>query len=415
MGIYAYTATDGAAALVEGTLIADTPRQARDRLRDQGLAVHEIADSEASRRSRTPTLQRLLGVLGRRPDVSGFLRELATLLQVGVPMLEALDTALRAMPRRSGLRRTLLGVREKIAAGASLADAFAEARFRVSRLVFDDVTVAMTRVGEDSGGLAEVLDQVAAYQERGKQFRSRLGSALAYPAVVLLTGVGVSVFLMTYVVPGLLDSLRESGHELPWITRVVKGASDLLVVHGWWLALIGLTLIAALVAVRRTARGRMTLDRWTLQLPGVGEIVRKQAVVRLSFVLSTLMRSGVGFERAIGIAQRSTSNRVLRQSLIDCERAVQEGRDIGPALENSGGSGRGFGGTVVQVFTLGQASGQLEDMLDRLAESYDRQVSTLTGRLTALIEPVLILLLAVVVGAIAFATILPILEIGNAL
>ena len=414
MGIYAYAATDAAAALVEGTLIADSPRQARDRLRDQGLHVHEISDAETTGRSRASLLQTVRGVLGRRPDVSGFLRELATLLQVGVPMLEALDTALGAMPRRSGLRRALLGVREKIAAGASLADAFGEALFR-GRQVFDEVTVAMTRVGEDAGGLAEVLVQIAAYQERGQQFKSRLGSALAYPLVVLLTGIGVSVFLMTYVVPGLLDSLRESGSQLPWITQLVKGVSDLLVRHGGWLLLAGIVLVAGFIVIRRTSRGRMTLDRWMLQLPGVGEIVRKQAVVRLSFVLSTLMRSGVGFERAIAIAQRSTRNRVLRQTLVECEKAVQEGRDLGDALNASGGGGGGFGGTVVQVFTLGQASGQLEEMLDRLAEGYDRQVSTLTGRLTALLEPVLILLLAVVVGAIAFATILPILEIGNAM
>ena len=414
MGVYSYSATDHSATLVQGTLIADTPREARNRLRDQGLSIHEIEESDevTSGGDHFSVFRGLWGMMGRRPDTATFLRELATLLEVGVPMLEALDTALSALPpRQRAFRRALLKVRERVASGQSLAEAMRDATW-YDRSLFDEVTVAMTQVGEDAGGLGEVLDQVASYQERGRQFKNRLGSALAYPAVVLLTGIGVSVFLMTYVVPGLLESLNEAGRDLPWITQLVKSLSDLLVGYGWLLILLMLGLIGGCFAVRQSKQGRFLLHRTILQLPGIGDIARKQAVVRLSFVLSTLMRSGLGFEQAIRIAQRSASNLVLREALVKCEQAVQEGRDIAPALASSGG---GFPQTVVQVFALGQASGRLEDMLDRLAQSYDRQVSTLTGRMTALLEPVLILMLAVVVGAIAFATILPILEIGNAL
>ncbi|MEM8738831.1 MAG: type II secretion system F family protein [Planctomycetota bacterium] len=409
MGIYSYQASDGAAEVMRGTLIADTPREARNRLRDQGLSVLEVEEDATSSTPQGSTLLNLLGKAAcRRPDTSGFLRELATLLEVGAPMLEALGTALH--PQRGGLNGVLLRLRERVATGASLAEAMGEARLH-GRPVFDEVTVAMTQVGEDAGNLGDVLNEVALYAERGRQFKNRLTSALAYPAVVLLTGLGVSVFLMTYVVPGLLESLTESGRPLPWITRVVKGGSDFLVGYGWVFAIASGASIAAGVLVHRSPRGRYKLHGLLLRLPGVGDVIRKQAVVRISFVLSTLIRSGVGFERAIGIAQRSTQNLVLRRALKNCETAVHEGRDLGPALESSGS----FPGAVVQVFTLGQASGRLEDMLDRLADSYHRQVNTLTDRLTALIEPVLILVLAVVVGAIAFATILPILEIGNAL
>jgi len=409
MGVYSYQAADGAAEVLRGTLIADTPREARNRLRDQGLSVLEIEEDAPPHNANAITLLGLLAKWFRRkPDTSGFLRELATLLEVGAPMLEALDTALN--PRRGGFHRVLLKLRERVAAGASLAEGMRDARLH-GRPVFDDVTVAMTQVGEDAGSLGEVLNQVALYQERGKQFKNRLASALAYPVVVLLTGIGVSVFLMTYVVPSLLESLTESGQALPWITQVVKGFSDFLVGYGALLALVVAAAAVSMSIVYRSPRGRHRVHALILKLPGLGDIARKQAVVRLSFVLSTLMRSGVGFEQAIGIAQRSTNNLVLREALVNCEQAVHEGRDIGPALEASGG----FPGAVVQVFTLGQASGRLEDMLDRLADSYHRQVNTLTDRLTALLEPILILLLAVIVGAIAFATILPILEIGNVL
>lgn len=413
MGVYSYTATDHTAAMVQGTLIADTPREARNRLRDQGLSIHEIAESDNGQAAGNSVLfSKLQGWARRRPDTSTFLRELATLLEVGVPMLEALDTALSALPssRKRGFGRSLLKVREQVSSGQSLAEAMGEATLH-GRALFDEVTVAMTQVGEDAGGLGEVLGQVATYQERGRQFKNRLGSALAYPVVVLLTGIGVSLFLMTYVVPGLLESLTEAGRELPWITQAVKGTSDLLMNYGWLLLITLVAITSVFMASYQSARGRKYLHQMILKLPGVGDIVRKQAVVRLSFVLSTLMRSGLGFEQAIRIAQRSTSNLILRDALVTCEQSVHEGRDLAPALEATGA----FPKTVVQVFALGQASGRLEDMLDRLAESYDRQVSTLTGRLTALLEPVLIILLAVIVGAIAFATILPILEIGNAL
>lgn len=412
MGVYTYSATDSAAALIRGTLIADTPREARNRLRDQGLSVLDVAEDTAREKQQRSSLLGLAArATHRRPDTSGFLRELATLLEVGAPMLEAIDTAIK--PQRGGFYQVLLKLRERVGAGAGLAEAMQDARLH-GRPVFDEVTVAMTRVGEDAGDLGDVLNQVAAYQERGRQFKNRLVSALAYPAVVLLTGIGVSVFLMTYVVPGLLESLNEAGRELPWITQVVKGASDLLIGYGWVLLILSALTITAFILIRRSDAGRYQLHRLLLRLPGVGDIARKQAVVRMSFVLSTLMRSGVGFEEAIRIAQHSTSNLVLRHALVDCEQAVQEGRDLAPALEASGDGGA-FPQTVVQVFALGQASGRLEEMLDRLAESYDRQITTLTDRLTALLEPVLILLLAVIVGAIAFATILPILEIGNAL
>ncbi|MEM9420572.1 MAG: type II secretion system F family protein, partial [Planctomycetota bacterium] len=209
MGVYTYLATDGAASVVEGTLIADTPREARNRLRDQGLSVHEI-NSEATTQAGPLHGSTLLGFLAkwlhRKPDTSGFLRELATLLEVGSPMLEALDTAIKT--RRGSFHRVLLKLRERVAAGSSLAEAMRASEL-YGRPVFDDVTVAMAQVGEDAGGLGDVLNQVASYEERGKQFKNRLATALAYPALVMLTGIGVSVFLMTYVVPGLLDSLTE--------------------------------------------------------------------------------------------------------------------------------------------------------------------------------------------------------------
>jgi type II secretory pathway component PulF len=182
---------------------------------------------------------------------------------------------------------------------------------------------------------------------------------------------------------------------------------------GWWwailLAIAGLA--AAISAVLRTDRGRMRWHRMQLRIPLVGELIRKQAIARTAMVMSTLLGSGVVFVRALQIAQRTVRNRVLREALVACEQAVYAGRDIADALEAT----RAFPPLVVHVFAVGQASGRLEEMLAGLAADYDSMVDVTLSRLTTLLEPITMILLAIAVGFIAFATILPILEAGNVL
>jgi type II secretory pathway component PulF len=161
----------------------------------------------------------------------------------------------------------------------------------------------------------------------------------------------------------------------------------------------------------RTPRGRGAWDRFVLKVPILGDLIRKQAIVRICVVIGTLLKSGVVFVRAVQIAQRTTANRVLREALVECERAINAGGDIGEAIERTAA----FPPMVVQVFAVGQQSGRLEEMLDRLAETYDQQVSTAAARLTAVLEPLLIVALALVVLFIVLATVLPILEAGNAI
>ena len=412
MGVFQYIATDVDLTVARGTVVADSPRQARDELRQRGLNVHELAPH--AERLSLSLLGRLIsgarftgrGGFRRQAQLVAFVRELSTLLGVGMPLLEALDTLARQAGRRSALRPTILALRERVAAGQSLAEAMRE-----QGTAFDAVTVSMTEVGEDAGTLETVLEELAEFKERSAQLRGKIGTALIYPAIVLAMGIGVSLFLMTYVVPALLEGLAEAGQELPRLTLWVKAASDLLI-NWWWALVVALVVIGGSFTVAvKSARGRWHFDRLVLQLPGVGDLVRKQAVVRAAFVIATLMRSGIAFERAVAIAQRSMRNVVLRDALARCERAVRAGRDIGVALEDT----RAFPLAVVQVFALGQHSGRMEEMLERLAKDYDRQVAAAAAQLTAVLEPVLIVLLASLVGAIAFATILPILEAGHVL
>jgi general secretion pathway protein F len=403
VAVYSYKAFDAqaaglAAASLSGNVAADTPRQARDLLRKRGLTVERLAEVQPTKPRR---------VSGRRRDqykVTSFARELSTLLAVGTPLSEALETI--ANQYRGSFHRTVLLLREQVLAGSSLAAAMA-----TQPEVFDELCHNLIEVGEDSGTLDASLDRLAQFRERRAQIRGKLGTALLYPCVVLITAIGVSVFLMTYVVPNILQPLVEEGRPLPLPTRIVKSVSDFLVQWGWLAAIGVLAAVGFWIAMLRTKRGRWLWDWLLLRLPLVGSMVSKASFVRIAIVVETLLVGGVVFVRAIQVAAKNTRNVVLRDALMRCEAAVSAGRDIGPALE----AAKAFPPLVIQVFSVGQQSGRLEEMLQRLAKDYDEQVAAAAQRLTALLEPVLILLLAVIVATVALATMLPILEAGDVL
>lgn len=401
MAVFTYTASDPAAREVAGSMVADTPRQARDRLRAQRLSVHRLAQRNTPRRA---SWRRWLERSPNRRDVTAGIRELATLLAVGTPLLDALDTVRQG--RRGLMGMTLARIRDRVAAGESLGDAMAD-----QPAVFDAAAVRMAAIGAQTGGLDQSLDQLADLRERSAGFRNRLLSALLYPLIVAVVGVGVCLFLMTRVVPDLLATLIESGRPLPWVTQVVKTASDALLSHGL-LGLAGCLALGALgAALLSTPSGRWLRDSAVLRTPLIGPLAIKQNVGRVSALLASLLRAGLTFEEAATISAESCGNRVIARCLTNAVDAIRRGRDIGPAMDVAGV----LPPAIVHVFALGQASGRLDEMLDRLARDCDRDVELATQRLTTLLEPALIVVLAVVVGAIAAATILPMLEMGHAL
>ncbi len=400
MAVYSYRAFDATHQLVRGTISGDTAWEARQRLRERGLLVQEIS----AHRSRGVGWLRRLGRKRHRVAWAEATRELATLLAVDVPLLEALDTLV--LQHSGRFQAILLELRDRVAAGSSLAEAM-----RVQSDVFDSLSVCMVEVGERGGHLDDVLDRLADFKEKSLELKDRVLSALLYPGIVLSISMLVSLFLMTFVVPLLLENLSKTGRPLPWPTRVLKGASDLLAHHGVTMLILAGILFALLLVFLRSLSGQRWKCRVLLRLPIIGSLVRKQEIARISFVISTLMRSGVVFLEALHLASQTTNNILMRESLAECDRLVGAGRDIGAALASSGF----FPQLVVHVFTVGQRSGRLEEMLERLAVGYERQVSSSAGRLAAALEPVLILFLSIFVGFILFATMLPILEAGNAI
>jgi type II secretory pathway component PulF len=403
MAVFTYKATSTDAARLTGTIAADTPRQARDLLRERGLLVHELTGLRPS------STLRLLPRFSRpftsaSSDTTMFVRELSVLLAVGVPLTEALSTL--GTQYRGRYRAVTMLLRDRVAAGASLAGAM-----RDQPEAFDELCVAITEVGEDAGTLESSLERLAEFRERAAQLRNKLATALIYPAIVLAMALFATLFLMTFIVPQILAPLVEQGQALPLPTRVVKGASDFILRWWWLIALVTATAACGFAIALRSPRGRAAWDRFVLRVPVLGDLALKQSVVRLAVVLGTLLRSGVVFVRAVQVARRATSNFVIKDALAQCERAITAGEDIAAALRRTGA----FPPLVVQLFAVGEASGRLEDVLDRLATAYDQQVATSSQRLAAILEPVLIILLALIVLLIVLATVLPILEAGNAI
>lgn len=401
MPVFNYQAVSPSAERVNGTLVSESMRQARNSLRHRGLAVVSIEECAASVPAKT---RGAIWTKARPATVAAICGELATLLAVGVPLLEALDTLTRQYSGR--IRATLMSVKDQISSGRSLAEAFGQ-----HSEFFDELCVNLVEVGENTGKLDHSLECISSFKRRSAEFQDRVFSALLYPAIVLAMCVGVSLFLMTVVVPLLLTNLLDAGKSLPWPTQVLKVGSDFLLRYGLWLAIGSAMACTGTAAFASSLTGRRMRDRLILALPVIGTMARKQEISRVSQVISTLLFSGLDFLKAIDIATRTSKNTLLVDALKSIGGEVRSGKELGTVVAGL----EFFPPVVAHVFTIGQKSGRLDSMLQRLAEDYDADVKSLSQKLSTVIEPLLIVLLAGIVGFILFATLLPILEAGNVL
>jgi len=402
MPVYSYIAIDESKKDRKGTIASDSPRQARQELREQGLSVSEITEHQPT--STAQGLSRWIPGQSIEASTASFIGELATLLSVGVPLLESIETL---KPQYKGrFRNVLIHINDRVESGSGLAKAMSE-----HPQAFDRLSVSMAEVGENAGNLDETLSQLAQFKQRSLLFKDRVLSALLYPMIILSVSIGVSIFLMTVVIPMLLTNLVEAERPLPWPTMVLKFMSDTLLSYGWIMAIALAAVLLLVYLGLKTQQGKRLWDSMILRIPILGNLSRKQEISKTSLIISTLLKSGLEFVKAVDIAKGTTRNVLLREALTDCLAQVSSGKDIGRSIKQNDY----FPPMVGQIFTIGQKSGRLDEMLGTLSQDYDRQVESATARLTATIEPVMILGLSIFVGFILFATILPILEAGNAL
>ncbi|MBD54172.1 MAG: hypothetical protein CMM05_03710 [Rhodopirellula sp.] len=400
MAVFHYTGVKSDSTVVRGTVSADTPRQARDQLRGEGIRVKKIGEANTTSTTKKASLS--LPLRSFRVQWATAIHEMAMMLHAGIPILDALDTV--ADQNRGPFRVAMLKVRDRVASGSSLAGALAE-----QPKLFDPTSIHMVEVGENSGTLDAVLQQLAQFKRKQLTLRNSVTTALVYPLFLTCFGTAAAIFLMTSVLPPLLENLEETMEVLPWPTQIAKYLSNLLLDYGWLLAVLVIGILFSLISILRTDWGQRYWHQKLLKLPILGPMTVKQGVSRIAMIIATLSRSGIELTKAVELAERSTSNRVFKSALKRFGERIAAGEDVSDALAKDGA----FPPLAVRVFSVGQESGKLDEMLFQLADDYDEQVATASARLTALLEPALILILAAAVGFLLLATILPILEAGN--
>jgi general secretion pathway protein F len=418
MPVFEYRGLTPAGKQVKGLLEADSSRMLRQQLRRSGVFLTDVlAEREATPKrtngaalearpalgSREVQLGRLFRGRVTSEDVAIFTRQLSTLLHAGVTLVEAL-TALVDQTEKERLKRIISDVKSRVNEGSSLADALAE-----HGRTFGNLYINMVRAGEASGALDAVLARLADFTEGQAKLRQKVVGTLIYPVIMTIIGSGILALLMTVVVPKVTKIFESMKVALPWTTRLLIFVSNTLA-DWWWLLLP--TFIAAVVLARRWTRspkGRPVWDRWVLEAPVFGSLIRMLALARFSRTLATLLKSGVPLLTAMDITKNVVSNGVLSAVVENARDAIREGESIAGPLKRSGE----FPPLVHHMIAIGERSGQLEEMLLNVADSYETQVNVRIGALTALLEPLIIVAMGVAVAFVAFSILMPILQLNT--
>lgn len=403
MPAFEYKALDQNGATVTGVVDADSPKDARVKLRLQDIFPISIRESEkAISLSTRVSAKAILRRVGTR-DVAVTTRQLATLLRAGLPLVRALQ-AIEDQLADNPLRPHVIEIREDVNRGVSLADALAK-----HPKVFTDLYVNMVRAGESAGALDNILERLAMLSEKTLALQNKVRSAMVYPifmAVIAVVAVGV---LLTVVVPTITKIFVETRQKLPGPTLALLRVSSFMKSY-WW------TLLAAMAGVfilfkrlRRRKRAKLFFDTLSLRIPVVGQLVRKMAVSRFARTLSILTASGVPILKAMGIVRTIVNNEVLSAAIDEAAEAVGSGKPIAEPLAKSGV----FPPIVTHMIAVGEASGRLEEMLQNVADAYDSEVENAVAALVSLLEPVMIVVMGGVVGFIVFAILMPIFEMNQ--
>jgi len=406
MPVFAYRGLASDGRSVAGVIDADNPRGARGKLRDLGIFPTEVAAEEGAAPIQTRNLRSWMPTVRRKipaAELSLFTRQLSSLLGAGVQLVDALS-ALGGQSSRPATKKTISQVRESVREGSSLADALA-----AHPDVFSDLYIGMVRAGETAGALEGVLDRLAEYNERQSEFVSKVRGALTYPIIMMAVGGAIMGFLVTYVVPQVATIFDQQHVVLPLMTRVLIGLSNFLSAY-WLLLLIAIVgIIAGIFAGLSTKRGRRLYDIWLLRLPYIGPTVIRVICARFARTLATLLKSGVQLVPALTAVRRVVTNGLLSDAVEASRDSIRAGHGMGDTLSRSGL----FPTLLVEMIKVGERSGELEQMLERVADNYEREVENSLGLMTTMLQPLMTLAMAAVILFMMMAVLLPIFQLNQ--
>jgi type IV pilus assembly protein PilC len=334
-------------------------------------------------------------------ELSMFTRQLSTMLAAGLALMEALEV-LSEQSESPAMCKVSASIAAEVRNGADLS-----AALESCGKVFGQLYISMVKAGEASGQMDQILERLADHLEEADKLRSELRSAMTYPVISLALVASITAFLLIGVVPGFRDVFESLDAELPAITTAVLSLSDALRQHLLLSAGIAMLPLALFWAMRRTDRGAELIDRFSLRIPVFGEVLRQAALARFSQTFATLVRAGVPILATLEIVADTAGNRTVAKSVRDCSESVRAGRPLSEPM----GECAVFPPMVVRMIGIGERTGSLEALLEKIGEFYEGRVRATVGSLTSLIEPILIAVMGVLVGGVVLAVFLPILDI----
>ena len=346
-----------------------------------------------------------LGEKVKQRDVVIFTRQLATMIDAGLPIVQALDLLAQQTENKtfSGVIATL---KHDVESGSALAESLAK-----HPAVFDELYTNMVSAGELGGMLDTILIRLAVYMEKAVKLKAKIKSAMIYPLSVISVAVLVTALLLVYVIPVFGEMFAGFGEEMPLPTQIAINLSSVAIAYFWHMVAGVVGTIVSVRAYYRTERGRQMIDGVLLRLPVVGDILRKTAVARFTRTLSTLVSSGVPILDSLAITGKTAGNKVVEKAVLAARQSISEGKTLADPLIKS----QVFPPMVCQMVQVGETTGALDTMLSKIADFYDDEVDTAASNLTTLVEPVVILFLGVVIGGIIVSMYLPIFQLGSVL
>jgi type IV pilus assembly protein PilC len=392
MPVFTFTGTDPQGKKIAGERLADSKAAVTMQLRRERITPGAI--KEKGKEFALPKLG-----TGKVPvkDIAVFFRQFSVMIDAGLPLVQCLEI-LAANQENQVFQKCLTGVRQSVEGGTTLSNAM-----RQFPKIFDDLTTNMIEAGEAGGILDTILQRLATYVEKAVKLKSAVKSALIYPVSVISIAALVVGALLKFVVPIFANMFISMGVDLPLPTRIVIGLSN-FIGRFWWLMFLSLGLLfVAVKYIRKDPKGRYMFDKMLLNLPVLGNVLRKIAVARFTRTLGTLITSGVPILEGLTITARTSGNAVLEDALMKVRKAVEEGRTIVDPLKESGV----FPNMVTQMIGVGEATGAMDAMLQKIADFYEDEVDAATKDMLTLLEPIMIGFLGVTVGGIVISLYMP--------
>jgi len=394
MPVFEYKGKTLAGAVVKGSLKAKSRSDLERVLRQNRILVSSIT-------KKAPEINIKIGTGIKRIEVSRFTRQFATMIGAGLPMVQCLEI-LGKQTEKEFFKTAILRVMTDVEGGSTLGEALAR-----HPKIFTKLFVHMVEAGEAGGILDIILNRLAVYLEKADALQRKIKSAMTYPAVVCFVAVGASVFMLMFIIPTFAKMFTDFGGDLPLPTKIVMGISDFLRDY-WYLLAGGIGALAfAFQRYYKTDGGRRVVDRTLLRIPVLGTVIRKGAVARFTRTLGTLISSGVPILNGLEITGRTAGNKIIEEAVMATRDSISQGNTIADPLKASGV----FPPMVTQMIGVGEQTGALDEMLEKIANFYDDEVDTAVDSLTAIIEPAMIVLMGGLVGGMLIAMYLPMFKL----